>query len=190
MDWQNLIFTVLDELHGVAEQHSCIMAGAVLLDVLRAKGIKDAYPLTVKVKILNSKLTARLKDSSLLQTPELLQPESGDGGIVTIGYGEETADDWPAHLIVIIPKGLKGRDAACDLTITQASVPDWDIKLAPLVVGVRESFVDGSEHFGVTMNGSWVMYTAFPEDHSFKQTPVWKKRLKRDLIVKRVLKRL
>jgi len=190
MDLQTLIFTVLDELHGVSEQHSCIMAGAVLLDVLRAKGIKDAYPLTVKLRILNPKLTARLKDSSLLQTPELLQPESDEEGTVTIGHGEGTANQWPVHLIVIIPKGLKGRDAACDLTIIQASVPDWGINLAPIIVGVREAFANGSEHLGVTMNGCRVMYTAFPEDHSFKQTPIWKKRLKRDLIVKRVLKRL
>jgi hypothetical protein len=191
MDLQQLIFTVLDELHGVSEQHSCIMAGAVLLDVLRAQGIKDAYPLTVKLRIFNPKLTARLKGKSLLHTPELLsQLESDDGGIVTIGYGESSATQWPAHLIVVMPKALKGRDAVCDLTITQASVPDWGIELAPLMVGVRESFVDGSEHFGVTMNGCQIIYTAFPEDHSFKQTPIWKKRLKREIIVKRVLKRL
>ncbi|MDT4955194.1 MAG: hypothetical protein QOJ02_3332 [Acidobacteriota bacterium] len=192
MNLQRLIFTVLDELHGASEQHSCILAAAVMLEVLRAKGIKGAYPLTVKVIILNPKLTERLRDDWRTLTPERLSQLKSDdaGGIVTIGDGAITDDDWPGHLIVVIPKALKGRDAMCDLTVTQASVPDWGINLAPLVMGARESFVDGSEKFGLVMNGCQLMYAAFPEDHSFKQTPIWKKRLSHDVIVRRVLKRL
>lgn len=191
MDWQRLVFTVLDELHGASEEHSCIMAASVLLDVLRAAGVKGAYPLTVQVRVLNPRLTERMKDESLLQSPELFSRQRPDDeGIVTIGGGEASDDRWPAHLVVVIPEALKGRDAVCDLTIPQASVPDWGIQLAPVVVGVREAFVDGSECFGITMNGCRVIYKAFPEDQSFRQVPVWKKTLKRQAIVRRVLKRL
>lgn len=62
MDWQKLVFTIVEELDRVSEAKSCIMASVVLLDVLRAKGIKDAYPLTVKYKFLNPKATERLKN--------------------------------------------------------------------------------------------------------------------------------
>jgi hypothetical protein len=40
------------------------------------------------------------------------------------------------------------------------------------------------------MNGCQIVYKAFPENHSFKEAPVWKGKLKRDLIVKQELKRL
>lgn len=191
MDLQRLIFTVLDELHGASEQHSCIMAAGVLLDVLRAGGVRGAYPLTVKVWVLDPQRTERLKDESLLQSPELLaQQRTDDGGIITIGGGEASDDRWPAHLVVVIPEALKGRDAVCDLTIPQASVPDWGIQLGPVLAGVREAFVDGSEGLGITMNGCRVIYKAFPEDESFRQAPVWKKTLKRQAIVSRVMRRL
>ncbi len=61
MDWQKLVFTIVEELDRISEAKSCIMATVVLLDVLRFKGIRDAYPLTVKYKVLNPKATERLK---------------------------------------------------------------------------------------------------------------------------------
>lgn len=191
MDLQKLIFTVLDELHRASEERSCIMAAAVLLDVLRARGVKDAHPLTVKSRILNPKFAERLNNESFPRTPEqIAQWETAGCFMVAIGHGEGSDDQWPAHLVVVIPNAIKGRDAVCDLTITQANVPSENIELQPILVGVQESFVSGSEDFGVTINGCRIIYRAFPEDESFKQTPIWNKRLKRENIVKRVIKQL
>jgi len=191
MDWHWLIYTLLEELNRASEGHSCIMAAAVLLDVLRARGIKGAYPLTVKPRIFNPRFTERLNSEPFPHTPEQLSRWDADGcHLVGIGHGEGSSSQWPAHLVVVIPNALKGKDAVCDLTITQANVPDWNIVLGAVLVGVRESFVKGTEDFGVTINGCRIVYRAFPEDQSFKQTQIWKSRMKRDLIVKRVLKSL
>ena len=191
IDFQALILAVLDELQRASEARSCIMAAAVLLDVLRARGVNDAYPLTVKPRIFNPKFTERLNNETFPETPDqFAQWEAAGCFMVAIGHAEGSADQWPAHLVVVIPNAIKGRDAVCDLTITQANVPNENIQLQPILVGVQESFVSGSEDFGVTINGCLIIYKAFPEDDSFKQTPIWKKRLKCEAIVRRVIKRL
>jgi hypothetical protein len=191
MDWQKLVFTIVEELDRVSEAKSCIMATVVLLDVLRAKDIRDAYPLTVKYKVLNPKATERLKNESFPQTPEQMAQWNADGcAIIAITDDKDSATHWAGHLIVVIPKGLNGRDAVCDLAITQANVPAWNILLGSVLMGVRDSFIKGTEDFGLIMNGCRVIYKAFPEDQSFRQTALWKHRLKREAIVKRTLKRL
>ena len=191
MNWQQLIPAVMDELHGASEGNSCIMAAAVLLDVLRAKGIKGAYPLTVKVQILNPKFTERLSSDPFPRTAEEIEQWRKDNcAMVAIGHGDAPSSHWPAHLVVIIPKALNGKDALCDLTIGQASVPAWDIVLGPTVLGVRDIWITGLEDFGKVINGCRIIYRAFPDDQSFKQTPLWKPSLKRELIVKKVRKKL
>ncbi len=191
MDLQQLVSVILDELSRASERHSCIMAAAVLLDVLENKCISQAYPLTVKARIFNPRLTDLInKESSL--TPDLLSAylEADGCHMIIIGCGEGSSDQWPAHLVVVIPGILKAKDAVCDLTITQANAADWGINLHPILMGVRDPFLNGSEDFGVTVNGSRVVYRAFPDDHSFEQTSLWKRNPKRGSIVKRVLNRL
>jgi len=190
MDWQQLVSVILDELSRASEEHSCIMAATVLLDVLRDKGIKHAYPLTVKARLFNPRLTERLnKEPS--PTPNLMAHLGADGcHMVAIGHGEGSSGQWSAHLVVVIPNGLRGKDAICDLTITQANVPGWGIHLRPILQAVRDPFTNGSEDIGVIINGSRVIYRAFPDDHSFEQASLWKRNPKRDSIVKRVLNRL
>lgn len=191
MDWQKLVYTTLEELDRVSESKSCIMATAVLLDVLKARGIRDAYPLTVKYKVLNPKFTERLNSEPFPQTPEEIAKWQNDGCAIVAITNEINSDThWAGHLIAVIPKSLKGKDAICDLTISQANVPEWNITLGSVVVGVRDSFKDGIEDFGVTMNGCQVIYRAFPGNQTFRQTPLWKQSLKREALVKRILKRL
>lgn len=191
MDWQRLYQVVIEELERVGESHSCIMAAAVLIDVLNAKGMKEAYPLTVKSKIFDPKFASRLKREPFPQTPELLDEWMADGcSMVTIGHGEGSSRQWPGHLIVIIPKALGGRNAALDLTVTQANVPAWGIELIPLMMAVPDEFLTGAKWFRAPVNGSIVIYEAFPEDRSFEETPLWSKKKRRNSIVKRILSRL
>lgn len=191
MDWQNLVQTIMVELERSGEANSCIMAASVLLRVLHLKGIRGAYPLTVKPRIFNPKYTARLEREPYLIASEFKNGLNEDGcAMVGIGYGEHSKDEWSAHLVVVIPQALKGKDAICDLTITQANKPEWNIQLGQIMVGIRDSFIDGTQPFGVIVNGCRVIYKAFPGDVSFEETPIWRNRLKRDLIVKRVMKKL
>jgi hypothetical protein len=167
------------------------MATAVLLDVFRAKGINNAYALTVKPRILNPEFTKRLSDEPFPQTPDLLAIWKDEGCfMVAIGNNTDSKSQWNAHLVTVIPKALKGRDAICDLTITQANVPDWGIELAPVMVGASDLFTQGKEALAVTINSCRIIYMAFPEDRSFEQTLLWKPNDKREYIVKRVLAKL
>jgi hypothetical protein len=191
MDWQRTVTTILEELDKIGEAQSCILVTAVLLDVLKAKGIKDAYPLTVKYKVLNPKAAERVKNEMLLpQTPEQVAQWNASGCAIVSITDEDTTTHWAGHLVVVIPKGLKGRDAICDLAITQASAPEWDIRLYPVLMGALDSFLNGTEKFSVPMNGCLIMYEALPDNQSFRQTTLWKHSLKRELTVKRILKRL
>jgi hypothetical protein len=191
MDWQKLVSTILEELDWAGEANSCIMAASVLIRVLQLKGLEGAYPLTVKPRIFNPRFTVRLEKEPVPSTPEIMKEWTSDGcAMVAIGHGQGSSEQWPAHLVVVIPKALKGKDAICDLTIIQAEKPEWGIQLEPILVGVRETFINGSQDFGVTINGSRIIYRAFPDDTSFKQTPIWKNKSWRDEIAKRVLKRL
>jgi hypothetical protein len=191
MDWQKIVPTILEELDRASEAKSCIMATVVLLDVLRTKGIRDAYPLTVKYRVLNPKATERIKSEPPPQSSEQMAQWNAEGcAIVAITNEENSPTQWAGHLVAVIPRGIKGRDAVCDLAIIQAGVPAWNIMLHPLLTGVKDSFIDGSEKLSVTMNGCLIMYEALPKDQSFRQTPLWKHSLKRESIVKRILKRL
>jgi hypothetical protein len=191
MDWQKLAQAVMVELENVGEANSCIMAASVLLRVLHLKGLKGAYPLTVKPRVFNPKFTARLESRPHINASEIKNGLNEDGcAMIAIGHGEGSEDKWPAHLVVVIPHALKGKDAICDLTITQANKPEWGIKLGQIMAGVRDSFINGTESFGVIINGCRVIYKAFPDDVSFKETPIWNRRLERDLIVKRIMKQL
>lgn len=112
--------------------------------------MNDAYPLTVKPRIFNPKFTERLNNETFPETPDqFAQWEAAGCFMVAIGHAEGSADQWPAHLVVVIPNAINGWDAVCDLTITQANVPNENIQLQPILVGVQESFVSGSEDFGV-----------------------------------------
>jgi hypothetical protein len=191
MDWLRLIRIVLQELEEASEEKSCIIATAVLLEVLNSKRVKGAYPLVVKYKILNPQFTKRLKKEGFPQAPEQIARWQADGcAMVAITNVTAARNDWPGHLVAVIPNGLNGRDAICDLTITQANVPPWKIILRPICMGVRSSFLEGSEDFGLTMNDCQIIYRAFPDNRSFRETPLWKNKLGRHSIVKRVLERL
>ena len=144
MDWKKLIQTIIYELEQSGESNSCIITAAVLIKVLRLKGIKGAYPLTVRVKIFNPKYTDRINKEPPPNSLEVKYGMSSNGwALVAIGGKLKTKGLWPAHLIVIIPQAIKHRDALCDLTITQANKPEWNISLAPIIMGVNDSFIKG-----------------------------------------------
>ncbi len=116
IDWSKLVEIVLEELNRAFEDHSCIMASTVLIEVLHAKGIKNAFPLTVKARVLNPTFSEHLKQEPFPNTSKQQAQWMADGcSIVVIGPEEGLSDQWPAHLIVVIPKALNGRDTVLDI---------------------------------------------------------------------------
>lgn len=187
---QSLIQATNDELYRLGEQHSCIYAGAVLSKTLKAIGFTEAYPLTVKPRILNPAFVQRIKTQLPPSDEETLAKWAEEGcSIVAIGGGETVSTDkqWAGHLIVVLPNFYDDRHAFCDLTITQASVPEWGINLMPVFVRVPNTFVTGETEFKAPVNGSLIIYEAFPNDKSFEAAPVWKNMAYQDLAVKNII---
>jgi hypothetical protein len=182
---------VMGELSAVHEQHSCIMASAVLLDVLLSIGIDGAYPLTVKPRILNPQFVRRLRTESFPTTSQQFAEWSAAGcSMVAIGHGTGTSDSWAGHLVVVVPNAYAGKAIVIDPTITQASVPDWGIELRPLMFVAPASFLQGDREFKAPVNDSMIVYMAFPSDHSYETTPLWSNRQKRDVIVRNILNQI
>lgn len=83
------------------------------------------------------------------------------------------ADRWPGHLVVVVPRVFEDRNALLDLTIVQAHKPEWDISLQPLCLRVNDDFVCGRTPHNGKVNGSLVIYDAYPDDHSYNDDGNW-----------------
>lgn len=174
------------ELERIGEQHSCILAGAALIEALKRKGYQKAYPLTVRAIIVNPLLVDRVLQSGFPSDEKVKKQWVEEGGRwIGLGSGPEGPGrgQWDGHLAVIIPQQFGDRHALCDLTLPQADKPDWGINLCPLLLRVSDSFVNGSASFKAPVKGSLVTYWAFPNDHSFDATPAWQnKQLHNDIV--------
>ena len=78
-NWQLFVQVVIEELEKIDEKHSCIMAAAIIIDALTYLKIDNAYPLTVKPRILNPQFVERLKNEAFPDTPEKLNQWKNDG---------------------------------------------------------------------------------------------------------------
>jgi hypothetical protein len=187
----NMVEVAMDELATANEQHSCIMATAVLLEVFRALDVNAAYPLTVKPRILNPAFVERLKAEPFPSTDKQIADWTAEGcSMVAIGHGDPTPDNWPAHLVSVVPNAFRGKALVIDPTITQASVPAWGIELRPLMFPAPDSFLVGAAEFKAPVNGSMVVYMAFPHDRSYESTRLWTNHQKRLVIVGKILERI
>jgi hypothetical protein len=186
---QPLFNATLRELRRLGEQDSCIFAGAVLVELLRSRGYRNAYPLTVKPIVLNPNFAMRLRTEPFPRNA-LARAKWADEGcpMVSIGaYGAvSTRDIWAAHLAVVLPNFFGERHLMCDLTIIQANRPEWKIYLRPVFLRVPEAFVSARTTYRAWVNGSTIIYRAFPRDKSYETAPIWKNRRYRDQALKTI----
>jgi hypothetical protein len=187
----SVVSAVVGELERVGEQHSCIFAGALLAKVLNRLNMGEAHPLTVRAFIMNPQLLEWVKANGFAFNSENEKKWTALGGHgITLGYGPEgslPADRWMGHLAVILPNLFGDRHAMFDLTAPQATKPDWGINLAPVIVRVPESFVRGETEFKAPANGSMVIYKAFPDDHSYTESKLWKNQAQYDSLAERLI---
>jgi hypothetical protein len=190
-NFANIVEATMDELAIANEQHSCIMATAVLLEVFRARDVNGAYPLTVKPRILSPAFVERLKAKPFPSTDKQIADWTAAGcSMVAIGHGDPTPDNWPSHLVIVVPNAFRGKALVIDPTITQASIPEWGIELRPLMFPAPDSFLLGDTEFKAPVNGSMVVYMAFPLDRSYESTRLWTNNQKRLAIIGKILKRI
>ena len=165
------------ELYG--QQHSCIFAAAVLTDVFRHKGYSRVFPLTVKPLIFNPMFHERAKTFGM-PTDEATKDKWMADGCRMIGLGVKpelaVEGQWAGHLVVVLPNHFGDRHAVCDITITQATKPEWGIDLMPLSFRAPDAFIKGEKEFKADVKGSLVVYMAFPGDKSYEESPNWTKK--------------
>jgi hypothetical protein len=97
---------------------------------------------------------------------------------------------WPGHLTVIIPNLLAEKHLMLDPTIIQANHPGTGIDIPPLAALVMDDFVSGEKVRKMTVNGSTLLYKAFPDDKSYQEKSNWEKLIASPHVVDRVLARL
>jgi hypothetical protein len=148
-------------------QDSCIATTKVTYDTLKAVGV-DVFPLSVKVAVVNRALYDYATEHQEF-------PEVGSAAYtaemygVGIGYGEEQPGRWAGHLVAIAE-----RRWLLDFSIDQATRPEHGIMLAPLVVPVTEQWLRAAvAHVVYRYGETFLYYTAFPLDKSFKTASDW-----------------
>jgi hypothetical protein len=181
------------ELTRIGEQHSCIFAGAVLTEVLHQCGFPRAYPLTIRAFIANPILAQWMRNNSFADESKEPEWRAIGGKMIVLGVGSEAETPpghWAGHLGVVVPDQIPGRHALLDLSVTQASLPEFGINLVPMIVMVPDTFVKGQTDFNAAPNGSLVSYKAFPDDHSYSGFPIWTDKAIQAQAVKRILAEL
>ncbi|MCY2994756.1 MAG: hypothetical protein NTY19_43880 [Planctomycetota bacterium] len=141
-----------------------------MLKTLQEMGFPKAYPLSVRVKIVN--------------------PTRPDTGIM-LGKGTDpTPGKWPGHLVIIVPNHDGDDHLLIDLTVVQVNGKVCGIDLDPVLGIVDDGFVKGKRPTGWPANGCELVYEAFPEDDSFVRETDWSRVQGLDRAVKMVTDRL
>lgn len=148
---------------------TCILHTRFAVDALRSLGLR-ARPLAARVTVGNADW-ARL-GKKLNRWPEH-DDWTDETWCVGIGYGPDPRDERPgynAHVFAVVNErwGL-------DLTIDQASRPQYNINLSPHYWTVTPAFLRGDQpDVFVAEDGSVVVYDADPDDRGFLLVPDWR----------------
>lgn len=119
---------------------SCIASTAIGIDILTHFGVL-AEPLPVRTLIFNEPFAARVAKLQSWPTGQQVREWSDEDGShsVGIGVGTQQPNKWAGHLVVLVEKRL-----LVDLSIDQASRPQYNMLLQPFCVEVDEEFLSGS----------------------------------------------
>src|SRR5262249_33605690 len=115
---------VHDELGRIGEQHSCIFASAVLVEVLHRVGYPAVHPLTVRALIFNREFVEWEKVYGRPTDPvDLARCQAAGGRMIGLGAGPAEAAPpgrWAGHLAVVLLNLFGDRHGLSDITVTQA----------------------------------------------------------------------
>lgn len=119
---------------------SCIASTAVGLDILMHYGIL-AEPFPVRTLIFNEPFTSRLENGQGWPTGQQVRVWTEEDGSysVGIGVGTQQPNKWAGYLAILVEKRL-----LLDLSIDQATRPQYNMMLEPLCVEIDEQFISGS----------------------------------------------
>jgi hypothetical protein len=182
---------LIDELHRVEQSHSCILAAIVATEVLHTVGYGQAYPLTVRPRILNPLTRKWLKETGRpLNTVTDAEWNRLGGPPIFLGKAGLPGEDWVGHVVVIVPNIFEDRHAMLDLTIPQVNLPGTGNNFVPLSLLVSDAFVRGECEHQQGVNGALIAYKAFPGDQGFESTEIWAERPRYKWFVDEILAKI
>lgn len=184
----SLIYDVLYE--ELKRKDVCILAIRVAKVLLNSLGY-EVKPLPVKVGIYNKKWDQFVRETGGQPKSEVDAMEWANKGAWAVGIGMTHEDNennsrsfgvdkknigYNGHLVAIVDN-----EYLLDPTIGQASRPEYDIHLGPLITKInKKSFIHGTSNLigmygsSIEANPVIINYFAIPGDKSYKQTPDWK----------------
>lgn len=142
----------------------CIAATRITIDVLSEFHFK-VKPLSVVVNVINE----------------------SSGYVVSLGNKdqEKRPGCWVGHLITMV-----NERCIVDLTLGQATRPQYGIRLHPILCGTDPSFCSGEREVILKINGSDIIYHPLPQDKTYLTAPDWQGNLERRREVGRAIKDL
>lgn len=147
---------------------SCIASTAVGIDVLTRFGVL-AEPLPVRMMAFNAAFANRIEAGSPWPTNgEILRWAEEDGSYsVGIGLGEQQPNKWAGHLVVLAEKQW-----LIDLSIDQASRPQYKMVFDPLCIEVDAGFLAGEPKV-FRYDGCVLRFDCLKDNHGYATAPDW-----------------
>lgn len=149
------------------DNNCCIATARIIIEVLKKMHFKNIRPLTVEVNIFNE---TYVKKGRTPQSDEEAQAWLAEGAWQII-LGERTLThdgQWPGHLAVLVNDRYM-----LDIAVFQATRPQKNIHLSPILTTVPEDFVKGEDKCGLIFNKCMVVYVSFPQDKTYEAARDW-----------------
>lgn len=166
--------------------YSCIASTRIAIDVLAEFGIAaDALP--VHAYIFNAPLWKRLEAGECPEAREIERLYEVDGSwSIGLGFGGDMGENkWPGHLVALVRRP----QVIVDLSLDQASRPERQIHLAPIVAPADQSFLAGAGQLVGSVNDTVIAYETI-EEHGYLGSPDWKERERHRRVVPEIVERI
>jgi hypothetical protein len=189
VDLRRIFKTTPYVLRQIGVGNKCVPASAILMKTLHRCGYPDAYPLSVRLEIMNAAMHAYVATHGR-PGPHETNAELASSGALCSTVGNPLGSDWAGHMGIVVPDYFDERHAFMDLTLMQANVPERGIQTGPVCVEAPQRFVDGIDLLPVSAYGCHLTYEAFPADHGYDEGTNWMKMRGLDRAVQMVIDRL
>ena len=172
----------------VGESRSCIFAGHVAIQALKALWGLDSLAIATDVRICNPLLVSRLRRLRNPTPAEIEKATSMEGSCqVLLDPGSAECGRWPRHLVVVVPRVLAGKGVLLDLTLPQFEQRQKGIYLQPVLAFIDSGFAYSSKRVDIPIRQSLVVYNSFPRDRSFEVADAWTWSDKHAYVLERIL---
>lgn len=165
---------------------SCIASSAIGIDVLSHFGfISEPFP--VQTIIFNQKMADKVEKFGMPQNglPDAWVAEGAWS--VGVGFGAEIAKPgkWQAGHLNILAENRY----LIDLSIDQATRPQYQIDMTPFCIEVSDDFIQRNQARVFKYNDCFLRIVPF-SNHDYSSSPDWCSKLRRANVVRRTIEKI